>query len=345
MKIPTAPRFLICRLSAVGDCVHTLPLANLIKARWPNSFVAWVVEPGPAPLVQQHAAVDTTVVVPKGFLKSPALLMQIARNLRALKADIALDPQSLTKSATLAWLSGAKTRIGFMKPQGRELSPWLNSHLVAPQEPHVVRRYLEVLRPLGVHASERDIVFHLPTGNLSQLSARFEQQLAEREFAIINPGAGWDSKVWPCERYGEVAAHLSVASLVVWAGEKEKAWAEAIVAASKGRATLAPPTSLLQLAALLRRARLFLGSDTGPLHMAAALGTPCVAMYGPTRPEVCGPYGPGHCVLQTRVDSLGSQRKQAGVISAAMLEITVPQVLSACEALLGDAAHCASRSA
>ena len=132
--LPTNPRFLICRLSAVGDTVHTLPLANLIKEHWPTAFIAWAVEKGPAPLLQDHPAVDHTVVIPKGFLKSPARLVQIARQLRALKIDVALDPQSLTKSATLAWLSGAKRRIGFTKPIGREIAPWLNSYLVAPRK-------------------------------------------------------------------------------------------------------------------------------------------------------------------------------------------------------------------
>ena len=151
---------------------------------------------------------------------------------------------------------------------------------------------------------------------------------------MINPGAGWDSKVWPAERYGEVARKLSIPSVVAWSGDKERAWAEEIVAAAQGRAQLAPSTSLLELTDLVRRARLFVGSDTGPLHIAAAVGTPCVAMYGPTRPEVCGPYGEGHRVLQSRHESLGSSRKSAGIASEAMLAITAEQVHAACEQLL-----------
>ena len=326
------PRFLICRLSAVGDTVHTMPLAHLIKQRWPDAFVAWAVEKGPAPLVQSCPAVNETVVVPKGFLKSPGQLAQVRRRLRTLKIDVALDPQSLTKSAVLAWLSGAKRRIGFSRPIGREIAPWLHTTLVTPQETHVVRRYLEVLKPLGLRAEERDIVCDLPRDDVSDSTIRryLAAMLPNQDFAVINPGAGWDSKVWPAERYAAVARQLRLPSVVVWAGEKERAWAQQIVNDSEGKAHLAPETSLLELTALCRQARLFIGSDTGPLHVAAAVGTPCVAMYGPTRPEVCGPYGLGHIVLQAAVEDLGSARKTAGNISDAMLQITSEQVVNAC---------------
>ena len=155
-----------------------------------------------------------------------------------------------------------------------------------------------------------------------------------RDFAVINPGAGWDSKVWPWERYAEVACNLTLPSVVVWAGDKEQAWAEQIVAHSTGQAHLAPRTSLPELAALARRARLFIGGDTGPLHIAAAVGTPCVAVYGPTNPAVCGPWGEAHCVLQVGGEELGSARKAAGKMSAAMLRVTAAELLAACQALL-----------
>jgi ADP-heptose:LPS heptosyltransferase len=331
-----APRFLICRLSAVGDTVHTLPLAQLIKQRWPAAFVAWAVEKGPAPLVQSCPAVNETIVVPKGFLKSPGQIAQLRRRLRALKIEIALDPQSLAKSAVLAWLSGAKRRIGFAKPIGRELAPWLNSHLVKPQETHVVRRYLEVLRSLGVRASASDVVCDLPRHEASESAIRryLATALPNQDFAVINPGAGWDSKVWPADRYSDVASQLPLPSVVVWAGEKERVWAEEIVANSQGKACLAPATTLLELTALVRLGRLFIGSDTGPLHIAAAVGTPCMAMYGPTRPEVCGPYGSGHIVLQAGLEDLGSARKAPGSISEAMLQISVEQAVTACRRML-----------
>lgn len=334
------PRFLICRLSAIGDTVHTLPLANLIKHRWPQAFVAWAVEQAAASLVRQHRSIDKTIVVPKGYLKSPSALLDLTRRLRALQIDVALDPQGLTKSAVLGLLSGARRRIGFTRPIARELAPWIDSELITPKETHVVRRYLEVLRPLGVHASERDVQFDLPIDAESELAVESFLNKSPIHltggFAVINPGAGWDSKLWPIDRYAEVARSLSLRSVVVWAGEKERGWAESIVTASAGRATLAARTSLLELAALARRARLFIGSDTGPLHIAAAVGTPCVAMYGPTKPEVCGPWGTGHKGLQSQHDQLGSRRKQAGQFSDSLLQITAEQVVEACESALSE---------
>src|SRR5207342_2418516 len=123
----------------------------------------------------------------------------------------------------------------------------------------------------------------------------------ERGFTVLNPGAGWDSKRWPLDRYAQVARYLTqryeLPSVVAWAGSREHEWAKQIVSGSGGQTMLAPAISLTELAALLRKTRLFIGSDTGPLHLAAAVGTPCVGLFGPTRPEVCGPYGSGHVSL------------------------------------------------
>jgi ADP-heptose:LPS heptosyltransferase len=186
---------------------------------------------------------------------------------------------------------------------------------------HVVRRYLELLRPLGVRATDEDVVFNLPhdDGSETTINRTLVSAGLTGDFAVINPGAGWDAKVWPAERYGAVASGLPIPSFVVWAGEKEYTWAKQIVASSKDMARLAPPTTLLELTALVRRTRLFIGSDTGPLHIAAAAGTPCVAMYGPTSAEICGPFGPGHVVLQG---------------TNSMLQISSEQVLNACQQVL-----------
>jgi lipopolysaccharide heptosyltransferase I len=336
IRLGDRPRFLICRLSAIGDTVHTMPLAHLIKERWPQSFVAWAVEPGPSPFVEDCSAADETIVVPKGFLKRPSELLRLVRRLRALKIDVALDPQSLTKSAALAWLAGAKRRIGFARPVGRELAPLLQSENVVPKHQHVVRRYLEVLRPLGVHANDSDVRFRIPAHPAAdeKIDSFLTQAKLQTPYVVLNPGAGWDSKVWPAERYAQVAAGLPVRSVVLWSGERERTWAERIVDQSAGQAILAPSTTLRELVALVRRATAFVGSDTGPLHIAAAMGTPCVGLYGPTQPEVCGPWGDGHRVLQARHDDLGSARKLAGQQAEAMHEIGTPEVLAAVESVV-----------
>jgi ADP-heptose:LPS heptosyltransferase len=152
------------------------------------------------------------------------------------------------------------------------------------------------------------------------------------QFALINPGAGWDSKLWPYERYAELAQRLTrefgIPSIVLWAGDRERQWAESI--AKKATAILAPTTTLPELAELCRRASLFVGSDTGPMHLAAAVGTRCVALYGPTRPEVCGPYGMGHQAVQVYLQD-GPGRHRRGEDNRAMRAITVEMVAQACD--------------
>jgi ADP-heptose:LPS heptosyltransferase len=156
-------------------------------------------------------------------------------------------------------------------------------------------------------------------------------------FALVNPGAGWPSKLWPAERYAAVTRHLghacSLPSLVVWAGPQERDWAEQIVAGSEGHARMAPNTTLTELAALTRRARLFVGSDTGPLHLAAAVGTPCVGLYGPMPAERNGPYGPGHVALQKMLFN-GTSRQRRNAPGTLMEAIEVEHVCDACDRIL-----------
>jgi ADP-heptose:LPS heptosyltransferase len=245
----------------------------------------------------------------------------------------------LTKSAAVGWLSGAKVRVGFGGPDGRELSKWLNNQLVRRTAPHVVDRYLELLRPLGI--SSPCIQFRVPVNEQADTTVnRFlkHQNLLDA-FAVINPGAGWDSKLWPAERFAAVAAHLGLRwglpSVVVWAGDRERNWAQQIVTGSRKQAVLAPPTSLTELASLLRGARLFVGSDTGPLHLAVAVGTRCVALFGPTPISQCGPYGEGHVALQeVYVEQSSRERRKAD--NSAMRAIQIKTACQACDTILAD---------
>jgi lipopolysaccharide heptosyltransferase I len=330
------PRVLIVRLSAVGDCVQTMPLACAVRQHWPAAHITWIVEKGSAPLVEAHEAVDRVVVLPKRFATSLGLLGWLRREMRRDPIDVALDPQGLTKSGLVAWLSGAKRRIGFARPVSREINPWLQSELVTSRAEHRVERYLELLRPLGIERPSVRFGLSIPVAAEDTATEWINRQGLGGGFVALNPGAGWDSKRWPIERYAEVARHLGLhgaRSVVTWGGEKERAWADAIAAQSEGAAILAPDTSLLELAALLRRARLVVGSDTGPLHLAAAVGTPCVALFGASSAAACGPYGPGHICLQAALDE-SPGRKRAGAENWAMRQIPTIAVTSACDGLL-----------
>jgi lipopolysaccharide heptosyltransferase I len=331
---------LITRLSAIGDCVQTLPVASALRERFPRATIVWAVEAGAAPLVAAHPAIDRVIVVPKRMLASPAAAWQVRQQLMPLRLDIAIDPQGLSKSSAIGWLSGAPRRIGFAGPQGREISGWLNSELVHATSTHMVDRYLELLRPLGIemHASDQPRFEISIDAAARNKIGRFVSDTQRTDgFAVINPGAGWDSKRWPIGRFAEVARQLGIdyalPSVVAWGGSRERAWAEEIVAGSGGHASLAPATSLIELAALLTHAKVMIAADTGPLHLAAAVGTPSIGLFGSTRREACGPYGKGNIALQAAFDG-SPGRKLAGADNWAVRRISVDQVLKACETVI-----------
>jgi lipopolysaccharide heptosyltransferase I len=330
-------RYLIVRLSAVGDCIVSMPIACALKRHDPQAFIAWVVEPLAAKLLRGHPCIDELIVVPRGWWKSPRELKQLRTKLRSLEIDTAIDVQSLTKSALVAWLSGAKRRIGLCRPWGRELSLVMNNVRVQPTSTHVVDAFLEMLRPLGIDAPQ--VEFRIPEdpAAAAKVAALIDREHAARPLAIINPGAGWASKQWPLDRYAQVAAYLGrrhgVRSIVVWHGDTERSWAEQIVAGSLGEAVHAPPTNLVELGALARRSVLFVGSDTGPLHLAAAVGTSCVGLYGTSHSERTGPYGPNHVRLQAWYQD-GTSRQRRSAANTAMQAITVEDVCRACDQVL-----------
>jgi lipopolysaccharide heptosyltransferase I len=335
-------RILICRLSAVGDLVHSLPVLCALREHYPTAFLAWVAEPGPAELLRGHEALDELIVVPRGWSKSLVSVWRLRQCLRALKFHIAIDVQGLTKSALAAWLSGAPRRIGFGDEKGRELSPRLNNELVTTTSAHIVDCNLELLSKVGIVKPPVRFLIPETPDDRAAAEAIVAQAGVAGPFALINPGAGWPSKLWPADRYAAVAEHLgrvrSLPTIVLWAGDEERRMAEAIVAGSGGHARLAPETSLRQLAALARRARLFVSSDTGPLHIAAGVDTPCVGLFGPMPAERNGPYGPQHEAIQKMCfEGTSRQRRQAPAVL--MESIRVDDVCQACDRILRRPPH------
>jgi heptosyltransferase I len=332
-----SPRILIVRLSAIGDVIHTLPLACALREHFPQAFLAWIVEQRAASLLRGHEAIDELMVLPRGWLKSPSGVWRLRKRLRALRFDAALEAQGLTKAAAAAWLSGAPRRIGFGNPWGRELTQWINNELVDTPGMHVVERNMRLLRPLGIESAK--IRFQVPEHEDDRRAA--EQIIArhglKEGFAVINPGAGWASKLWPADRYAAVAEYLGnrwrLPTLVVWAGREELEMCMSMGSGLQGRLQIAPATTLPELAAISRRARIFIASDTGPLHIAAAVDTPCVGLYGPWPAEIHGPYGQQHIALQ-KAFFQGSTRQRRHASPRFMQAITVEDVCSACDKIL-----------
>ena len=331
-----SPRILITRLSHIGDCLLTIPMLNAIRDHHPDAFVAWAVESPTHNLLKNHPGIDQIVSIPKGWLGKPRSWRAIRTELKSLDFDIAIDPQGLTKSALLGLLSGAPNRVGAKGQWGRELSPWLNNRLVKPASTHVVERSMELLEEIGIE--EPRIRFELPSDSIAdKFIDRWLIDKSVNRFAVINPGGSWASKRWENERFGSVASHLlnnhGLKTVVTWAGIEELAMAEEIVGLNPNGSVLAGRTNLPELQSLLSRASFFVGCDTGPMHLATAVGTPCVGLYGTTRPEDSGAFGPQNIAIQKWYQS-GSCKKRRNASNDAMRDILASDVNAACDQML-----------
>jgi lipopolysaccharide heptosyltransferase I len=335
------PRILLTRTSHIGDCVLTLPMLCALRDRFPGAFIAWAVEQPSDQFLRHHPALDQVIPLRRGWLKRPTEILQLRRTLRALEFDVALDSQSRTRSAISAWLSGARRRIGWQAPEGKDVSLLVNRERYVSQSPHLVDRQLDLLKALGIESPRVRFDFPLQLEAQRTMDTFLRERDLQESFIAMNPGAGWESRRWPTDRYAHIARWLheshGLFSVVTWAGAEEQAMAEQIVQSADGAAVAAPCTSLHELAALLRRATFYFGSDTGPMHFAAAVGTRCVALFGPTRPECSGPYGAGHVAVQAYYQQGGGMaRRNAG--NDAMLAIDVAMAQQGCHRLLRQVA-------
>ncbi len=334
-------RVLICRLSAIGDCVHTIPLAVKVKELWPECKLTWVVDCVASQLLQSHEAIDEVIKIERHWVKNTRLWKSLRKELQERRFDLALDPQGLIKSGMLAWLSGAATRVGFDYSHGRELAPMLVNRRVSRTARHMVDTYLELLSPWQATApgqAEFRMPVYAAAENVPSILAASGLEPQE-DFVCITPGAGWATKLWPVERFAAVANYIrmqhGLRTLVLWAGDSEHAMAEGIAARSGKSAVVAPKTSLTDLAEISRLTKLFLASDTGPLHIAAAMGAPCIGLFGPTWGDEAGPYGAANVSLQS--PKLPGPRSMRKGDNSAMQAIEVDEVYLACSQVLQSA--------
>ena len=310
-------RLLVVRLTSLGDVVHAIPAAAALRRTFPGARIDWLVGERCRELVELVQAIDRCLVAPRAVTAFP----RFVRALRAARYDAAIDLQGLLKSAVLARCSGARRVIGFGRGQVRERA----ARLLYTESPpsgapgHVIDKNLALVAALGVEP--RPAAFPIaaaPSGVVERAREGLGGPGVLR-FALLNPGAAWASKCWPPERFGALAQRLrqerGLPSVVVW-GAGERARAARVVDASAASAALAPPTSVTDLVALARAATVMVAGDTGPLHLAAALGTPVVGLYGPTDPCRNGPW-PAADVVVSRHAACGCRRDppaSAGVV-------------------------------
>ncbi|MFP6664432.1 MAG: glycosyltransferase family 9 protein [Deltaproteobacteria bacterium] len=338
-------RFLLIRLSAIGDVINTLPALTLLRRARPEARISFVVEDRAAELLIGHPCIDHVYVFERCRFREllragPRAWGTLRREFRAYAAeiragapDVTLDFQGNLKGAFHAAFSGASRRIAFAQGHSLEGSRFFATETVVPPplSPHRVDKFCSLLGPLGIDSQEREYILPHSAAAVARAAACREASGCDQgRFVVLHPGTsdkGADKR-WPAERFGALAARIEAEAecrvLVTW-GPGEEGLAREVLRAAKGAAVLGPqPTSLLDLAALIESAAVFVSADTGPMHLAAAKGVRCVALFGPKDPAIYRPYGRDHRVL--RAAATGG--------AAAMTEIGVAEVFAEVEAAL-----------
>jgi heptosyltransferase I len=323
---------LVVRLSAIGDVVHTLPaVAALRRGGW---SVGWAVEPLARVLLEKNPAVDQVLGLPSARRFRFRDARAAAKALRHARYEVALDFQGLWKSAAWARLSGARRVLGYGRAWRREPASalFISERIALPAEAvHVIDKNLALLRGLGIDAVGKR---EFPLPDTATEAARVERELAAaglESFVVLNPGGGWASKLWPAERFSALAAKLrdrGLPSLVTW-GPGEEALADRVVAASGGASIRSFPTSLLEYVEIARRAKLVVAADTGTLHLACAIGTPVVGLFGPTDPLRNGPFAPADLTVRSVPPCAPCHRRVCPTHESVMDGIPVDEVLAA----------------
>ncbi|MFT3828050.1 MAG: lipopolysaccharide heptosyltransferase I [Chitinophagaceae bacterium] len=340
-------RILIVRLGALGDIVHAVPVAVALRRAYPEAEIDWIVSAKHREILDLVPVVTNRIVVDdRRQGRGGMSLFAAIRHLRRRHYDVAIDLQGLIKSAVIARLSGARRVIGFNAKYAREpLATWLYTEvhdpggagMYAPSETrHVVHVNLGLLERLGIRTTDPEFALDAPR------SAAVDAIVGEagRPFALLNTGAAWPNKRWPPSRLAELARQLhardGLRSIVLW-GPGERALAEEVVAGAGGAALIAPQTTIADIAGLASEAAVMVSGDTGPTHIASALGTPLVGIYGPTRPERNGPLGADDEAVSRAAVCQCHHLRQCRLDRMCLLDIDVPEVLAAVERRLAAA--------
>jgi lipopolysaccharide heptosyltransferase I len=328
-------RFLIVRLTALGDILHTVPAVAALRAAHPNAKIDWVVDRKWAPVLEGSPAIDDVIPFDRRSVWGAAECVQ---RLRDNQYTCAIDFQGLYKSSILAALSGAVRRIGFDRAWAREeCAAMFYTERVIPVGRHVGElNYSLSEQAAAPRPRAPEYPLRVPAGGAASIRARLHDLGIAGEYIVVGPGGSWRAKCWPAERYGEFCREFErnhEMRVVVIHGPGEKFIAEEVVRAAVPARPTVIATTIEELMGLLAHARWVIAADSGPLHLAAALGTRVIGLYGPTDPERNGPFVPGAVIVhKARPDEI-SYKRQADY-SASMLRITVEDVTAAAETLL-----------
>jgi lipopolysaccharide heptosyltransferase I len=344
-QFDSQPRFLVIRLSSIGDIVHALPAVAALGQSFPQAGIHWLIEKRYAPLLEGnpyvHRIIPLDTLSWRGSLPPFSVLEHMLATLRGLRRnayEAAVDFQGLWKSAIIALLAGAKGRVGLAEPWLREPSAGIlyTERVSAAGRKHVVEESLALVEHLGARVGP----WQFPLPHTPEDDQYVDDQLARlqaQDFMIINPGGGWKAKRWAPENYALLLRHLESrfsGKLLLTGSPEENALISGILESAGTKRAFYFPSSVLQFIALARRAKLYLGGDTGPSHLAAAVGTPLVAIHGPTDPARNGPFNKADIALYNQAPVNHSRRDP----NAAYIEgISVECVRAAIEERLARA--------
>lgn len=327
-----ANNILIIKPSSIGDVVHTLPIWNLLRKQYPAAKISWLIAPACAGMVEGLPGINLLRFDRKRWgtawrsLPAARDLAEFHRMLRRQEFDLVIDVQGLFRSGWFARQTGAPVRVGFAK--AREMAWLFYTHRVETGTPeqHAIERYRKLLDAIGCPTAP--VEFPFPVTDADRAAA---EQLAGTggDYAVLCPGSNWVTKRWPAERFAELAAPLrerfGLRSIVAGGpGDRE------LAAKIPGALDLCGKTSLMQLVALMQGAKLAITNDSGPMHIAAALNRPLVALFGPTNPVRTGPYGRPDSVVQANIDCLPCYSRRCSH-RRCLQDLTIEPVLAAAE--------------
>jgi heptosyltransferase-1 len=330
------PRFLVVRLGSLGDIVHTFPAVAALRESFPNAEIVWLTHPRWKALVESS---EVATGIWETETRSYKSLREIIGRIRRKQFSTAIDYQGLWKSASLPFLGGVPRRIGFSSQTIREFGvPVLYTDRVQCTQTHIADQNGELSQRAGARNGVARIALSVPSIQ-EVFVLRLLRGFAIERYVVLSPAGGWRSKCWPPNRYGalcqKIADTLGMRCVLNY-GPGEEDFASAVKAASGKADPIAYNGSLTQLMALLRNAVCVVGGDTGPLHLAVALGTPAVAIFGPTDPARNGPYRPGDTSgkapppdIVLRSPHAVTTYKRGDQVAPSILEIDVDTVFDA----------------
>ena len=309
---------LIIKMSSLGDVLHTLPAVAALRKRFPKARLTWLVHPQFSGFVPDPPVIDEVIYFDKVKFKKMSLgeKWSCFKEMRALlhsrKFDLVIDMHGLFKSAVLAAISGCDNRIGFCEM-------WEGSGLISRPirgehaKGHAIEQYLDVARYLGCPVDE--ISFPLPDLSREWRAVREKTDAVLEPYVVLVPGARWETKIWPAEHFAKLAEMIlrDGKQVVLAGGEESIATGAQISGLVLGVANLTGKTSQRELGALIQHCMLYISADTGPLVIATAMKKPLIALYGPTRPEMTGPYGDEEAVvIKAPVPCAGCRKRHCG---------------------------------